>query len=562
VTPPPARGQARAQALLLLAIAGALLLPSVWTRDLWFPDEPRYAETSREMVLRGDFILPHLNGEPYFEKPPLFFWLTIAIGAIPGVPPGTGGRLVTVLSSAGVLLLTWRLGAVILGKGTGILASLLLATSLLFWLHGQTGVIDPLLTFFCTLAFYAYARHRRGDPRAILLFYASCSLGILAKGPVALLIPSMGALAFSLISDGRSALKARHALWGVPLALTPVALWLAAGAVDGGAAFAETMIFKQNLGRMVNAFIHREPPHFFVLAILMAVLPWTVFLPQALLSSVKERIGGVRPLLLPLVWFATGFLFFSIMSGKKTRYMLPLLPAASLLVAGWLVCRHLDGTGRIRRGRPALLLAASAGLIVAGAFIYLGFAGTGALPVSTLENLRRPGSEESLAAVESALAWPASLNVLIPAAVFGLLCATAIGLAIKGRGEALTVFLSGWLLLLVAAGILWAPVLNEAKSARGFADEIRERVRGSPVYSVLRRREGALNFYLPADRLPVLRLESELRHALAEPGARFIGSEEDLQLVERMQQVSLRRDACRRVGGRILCLASIPRRES
>ncbi len=561
MTPHPARGQARAQALLLLAIAGALFLPSVWTRDLWFPDEPRYAQACREMLRRGDFILPHLNGEPYLEKPPLFFWLSIALGKVPGIPPGTGGRLVAVLSSAGVLLLTWRLGAEILGKGTGILAALLLATSLLFWLHGQTGVIDPLLTFFCTLAFYAYARHRRGVPRTIVLFYASCSLGILAKGPVGLVVPSLGALAFALVSDGRSALKARHPLWGVPLSLTPVALWLAAGAIEGGAAFVETMIFKQNLGRMVSAFIHREPPHFFLLVILVVALPWTPFLPQALAHSLKERIGGIRPLLLPLVWFATGFLFFSIMSGKKTRYMLPLLPAASLLVAGWLVCRHLDGTGRIRRGRPALLLTVSAGLIVAGALVYLGLAGTGALPPSLLESLRRPGSEESLAAVESALAWPASLIVLIPAAIFGLLCAASIGLAIKGRGEALGVFLSGWLLLLVAAGLLWAPVLDVAKSARGFADEIRERVEGVPLYYVLGQSEAALNFYLPADRLPVLRLESELRHALETPGARFIGSENELRLVERMWEVSFRREACRRVGDRILCLASLPRRE-
>src|SRR5215475_2268145 len=87
--------------LALTLLASLLYLPSVWMRDLWNPDEPRYAEVAREMVARDDYALPHLNGAVYGEKPPLFFWLGAAAGSLPGVPFESGTRLVSALAALG-----------------------------------------------------------------------------------------------------------------------------------------------------------------------------------------------------------------------------------------------------------------------------------------------------------------------------------------------------------------------------------------------------------------------------------------------------------------------------
>jgi 4-amino-4-deoxy-L-arabinose transferase-like glycosyltransferase len=550
-------GRAPARILLLLAVAAALYLPSIWTRDLWNPDEPRYAETAREMIATGDYVVPHLNGYAYYEKPPLFFWLSIVAGAVPGVPPGAGGRLVAVLASAATLLLTWRIGALIMGEGTGTLAALLLSTSVLFWNLSQTGVIDPLLTLFCTLAIYGFARHLRGHSGGILLFYASCAGGMLAKGPVGLVIPGAAAVSYSLLDGGIRRLAAKHALWGLPLALAPVIAWLGAGAIRDGAVFVETMIVKQNLGRMIDAYVHPEPFYYFLIALPLALLPWTLFLPQALSSAARERICGHRPLLLPLAWFISGLIFFSLVSSKKTRYMLPLLPAASLLISGWIMRWHLDPHGRIRKGRWILLGSGLAGLILAGALWVILAGGPRALPESLSNPIYAPGGERALAAIEAALDWPSNLRILAPTLIFAASCAASARLALARRGEALTAFLSGWFLLLAMAGLLWVPMLNEIKSARGFADTIRPLIAGSETFYIERDHGAALNFYLPADHIPVVRRKAETRQDLERPGAKFIGSSEELNRLEEKSGIAFDERVCRRVGSRILCLASV-----
>src|SRR6267142_881045 len=144
--------EAEQPVLAIVLMACFLYLPCVWLRDLWNPDEPRYAEVAREMVARGDYLLPHLNGAVYGEKPPLFFWLGIVAGSLPGVPFASGTRLVSVLAALGTLLLTFRLGRRYGDPETGWLAALVLATSAMFVVHASSGVIDGTLTFLVVAA--------------------------------------------------------------------------------------------------------------------------------------------------------------------------------------------------------------------------------------------------------------------------------------------------------------------------------------------------------------------------------------------------------------------------
>jgi len=555
VTPCAAARRPGARAAAILALAAILYLPSVWNRDLWAPDEPKYAEAAREMTTTGDFILPHLNGDVYPEKPPLFFWLSIAASRVPGVPPGAGGRLVSVIASTATLLLTWRIGAIVMGEATGALAAFLLATSVLFWQLGQSGVIDPLLTALCTTAAYGFVSHRCGARTGMPIFYASCSLGVLAKGPVGFIVPALTALAYTSLRDGWRSLRASHPLWGIPLVIAPVALWLQAAASRGGSAYLETMLIKQNVGRAYDAFIHKEPLYYFLLILPVAFLPWTVFLPQALAASVRERVGQVRPMLFPLAWFASTFILFSAISGKKTRYMLPLFPAAALLVAGWMMRRFFEPDGRIRHGRGAVIAAALLGVGFAGVLAAPAVAGSGLLPRSTAATLSEPGSEAARAAVEAAFAWPGNLRLIVPAVLLGGCCAWAVSLAFSRRGESFAALFAGWALLLATGGPLWAPVINRVKSAAYLASEITQVAGEGPLYYVGSKHSGALNFYLKRDRIPLLRTPGDVLEAARDPSARFIGSREEFLRVQERAASAFSLGPCRRIGEDVLCLA-------
>lgn len=557
------RGWRLGRAAALLVLAAVLFLPSVWTRDLWDPDEPGYAEVTRQMELRGDYLVPWFNGAVYSEKPPLFFWASLAAGRIPGVPEGAGGRLVGVLASLGTMLLTWRIGALLMGEATGALAAALLSGCLIFWQLAQSGVIDPLLAFLTTASIYGFALHLRMRPGGMAVFYGAAALGILAKGPVALAVPALAAVCHTLLVGGPRALRARHPLWGIPLAAAPALLWLAGATMEAGPGYARTMLITQNVGRAVDAYVHRQPVWYYALILPFILLPLTPFLPQALVAGWRVRICGVRPMLLPLTWFGSTFLFFSAMSSKKTRYMLVLAPAAALLAAGWIMRRYVAQGGSIREGRAHMIILGGLGLALGAVLALPALAGPGLLPAGLTQPLQDPESAVARQALESALSWPGSLRLLVPAAILILSGALAAGLALRRRAEALTSFLAGWLLFLAVAGALWIPAINPVKSSRPFARLVREERPPGPLFLLDANHPPGLNFYLPADAIPVLQDRTSRLEAAALPEAGFIGNRPDMDRITRRTGIRYVDRRCRRVGEDVLCLArALPPPES
>jgi 4-amino-4-deoxy-L-arabinose transferase-like glycosyltransferase len=556
VIPEDSPGWRRGRLAAIAALAVILFLPSVWNRDLWDPDEPGYAEATRQMEVHGDWLVPHFNGGIYSEKPPLFFWLSLIAGKIPGVPAGSGGRLVGALASAGTLLLTWRIGALLMGEATGTLAAFLLSGCILFWNLAQSGVIDPLLAFLTTLAVYGFARHLRAMKKGMVVFYGAAGLAILAKGPVGLIVPALAAIACRLLSAGPGGLRARHPLWGLPLAAAPAGLWLALAAKRAGPEYLHTMLFTQNVGRAVNAYVHHEPVWYYLMVLPLALLPLTLFIPHAMVAAWREKICGIRPVLLPLAWFATTFIFFTVVSSKKTRYMLVLAPAAALLVAGWLMRRFFESNGRIREGRTLVMATAVLLAAVGAALAFPAIAGTSVLPADALLALSEPGSEDALAALSGVLRWPSSLRILVPASILLIAGLWACRLALHRRSEALTALLAGWLVCLAVAGAAWPPVLDPVKSARPLAAMVREHLPEGPLYLLDDNHPPGLNFYLPADALPVLLRKEERIAASQIPGAAFMGRRELMERVEEKVGIRFFDRHCRRVGATGFCIAS------
>ncbi len=539
-------------ALALLAVC--LYLPSVWNRDVWSPDEPRYAEVAREMVARGDYILPHLNGEVYGEKPPLFFWLGILAGELPGVPPDAGTRVVSALAALGTLILTFRLGRHLDDARTGWLAALVLATSAMFAAHATSGVIDGTLAFLVVACISAGLKAREsGSPVMWCFFYVIAGLAILTKGPIGLLIPAGVLFLNGLLEDGPRRSVGWHAAWGSLVAAGVVSLWLVPAIARGGTDYAGVILFKQNLGRAYESWHHREPVYYFLSVFPASFLPWIVLLPTALYGAAREAKRN-RLSRLALVWFVFTFVFFSLMSGKKTRYLLPLFPAAGMLVA--LELRRLfdetrAGAGRLRSVLP--LGAASLLLAVIGV-------GIAALPFTYGPSLLArysglaPDQHESLAWL---LHMPGALLLLVPglaAAVLGI-AGMAAALARPARSFACSAAVA----LIVLGWAQWVatPSFDAIKSAGPLAETVRRAA--GPGGTIVMYREnwaGIFNLFLQRETIPEISGLDRIADLLREsPQAVVLATPEDL---DRLEQAipALRTIDCRRVGEQRICAAA------
>src|SRR5216684_289896 len=149
--------------LLVCAILASILyLPALGRPALWEPDEGRYAEIAREMVLSGDYVTPRDDFELYFEKPPLVYWANAASIKFFGANE-FAVRLPAALFSIGQIIVTAALAEVMFGAATGLFSALALALSPLFFGFARFATLDPALAFFLTAALAAFYRASRAD---------------------------------------------------------------------------------------------------------------------------------------------------------------------------------------------------------------------------------------------------------------------------------------------------------------------------------------------------------------------------------------------------------------
>lgn len=361
---------------LIAALAALFWGTEYWQRDLWEPDEARYAYVAREMRQDGHWLVPHRSGEYYAHKPPLIFWLNNAFATFNG---GEINRLTTRLPTLlGTILSLWttgRIAAILFGGTAGWMAPMVLAVSALFWNVNGTGQIDGLLCGLQMLAFWllfsASIEPRRQTGLRLASAGLSMGLAVLAKGPVGLLVPLGAWISFCLFSGRRRLLLRPEMLWVPALALLPVAWWLASvlyfeAAPDG---FLDELFFKQNIGRVAGRFAegHRKPAWYFLACFLQDFLPWTPLLPVATVAlcrhdDCRTARHGVT------AWLVFVILFFTLSATKRNLYTLMAYPAAAMLMAaGW--DRIAAAPGRLRRvaqhAVAGMVLAAGTAMILA-----------------------------------------------------------------------------------------------------------------------------------------------------------------------------------------------------
>jgi 4-amino-4-deoxy-L-arabinose transferase-like glycosyltransferase len=335
VLPPPARGAAIALA------ACATLLLSLWlTRPALFDNEGRYAEVAREMLVLDEWVTPHLDFSIFLNKPPLLYWLAALVFHVSG--PSEWARLVPVLAAAVTILLTCRLGAALFGEAAGLVAGLLLATTLGFALEARTLRPDMLVMASVVATLFCWRQAREPGARTawLVAMYAAIGIGILAKGLVSLVVVAIPIVAVALGGEGPRALLALRPLLGAAVVAAIVLPWHVAVA-RRNPGFAWDYVVNQH----VLFFLDRKFPRdsegdslvFFWLAYLGRAFPTVVLAAATLGEAVRgarRRAGrAAEASWFCLAWLGGVLLFFSCAPSRLEHYSLPALPPTALLAA-------------------------------------------------------------------------------------------------------------------------------------------------------------------------------------------------------------------------------------
>jgi len=345
------------QVLILLVFCSLLFILGVGRWDLWNPDEPRYAQVAKEVVDRGDWVLMHVNGNTYEDKPPLFFWLIALSSFLWQGFTSFSARFPSAFFSTLTVLLTFFLGKKIYGSRTGFLSALILATSFEFAYLSTRANIDATLTFLTTasiLFFLHWYKNRKaeGDEKndkrglSIYGFYIGMALATLAKGPVGFILPLLVSLVYLLFQKDWKTIKNMRLPTGMVLFILIVLSWYLPAVLKGGQNFINETLLHHTFDRFAKGSSHIRPIYYYLTNFPVDFLPWFLFLPGALGYGLSKRREGVpKDFFFLLVWFVVIFLFFSISKGKRAIYLLPLYPAASLLV-GKFWDDYLSGSDR------------------------------------------------------------------------------------------------------------------------------------------------------------------------------------------------------------------------
>ncbi len=339
---------------LLFAV---LLLAVLPMRDLWAPDEPDFAQCVKEMRLRGEWLLPYLNGVPYSEKPILYYWVmkvsSMLLDALTGGLGFTQGvaawalRLPSVLAAVAFLSAFRRWAVRFLEPGLAVPAALILATTPLWFWQSQFIQIDLLFSAMLAWSWLSwlggyllltdskgnFERDKKDSSRWFLKAYIWLALAFLAKGPLAPVLSVLLLAGFLAWQRDFKVLRRTHLLAGLGITLLLVAPWYVAAGIKGGAHYAYELIILQNFERATRAWDHIQPWWKYGEYLLGDFFPWVLLLPALFLHLHRNRRLGDPAKRFLLLAFLVPFVFLSLPQSKQGKYLLMGYPFLALLLA-------------------------------------------------------------------------------------------------------------------------------------------------------------------------------------------------------------------------------------
>lgn len=324
----------------LLVLAALLLFPAIGVAPLQRA-EIYFMDAARAMVERGDWLVPYYRGEPFFDKPALTYWLMAFSFEHFGFS-AVAARLVPALATLLTILATLWLGSLTVGRRAAAAGALVLVTTLSFIGFGRVAMSDALLALWSTLSVaLGVAAYSGSGAWAVPLLGAALGLGFLTKGPIALLLPGLGLLWLMRTRRGeRVPVTTARVLIALGLFVLLGLGWFALVARRLGSGPLEYFFLRENLQRFAAATYDTDQPFWFYLTTYLGQgAPWSLFLPLAgarLLrgGATSTTARGARFL---LGWLGLMLIPLSLSRGKLDYYLLPLYPAAALLIGHYFV---------------------------------------------------------------------------------------------------------------------------------------------------------------------------------------------------------------------------------
>jgi 4-amino-4-deoxy-L-arabinose transferase-like glycosyltransferase len=499
--------------LALTVFTLLLFLPGLGTRDFWAPGEPIYGEVIRVMYERNNWLVPMLNGQLFADKPVLYFWLALGISKIAGGVNEWTVRLPAALGGLGLVLVTYQFGKTFYDRQTGFLSGLVLATSSRVLWESRFLRLDTVLSFFLFLGFYFFLKAftKKGSGNNYLLAYLCLALATLTKGPIGVALPGLAVLGLIAFDRQWRRIKEMRLVSGFIVVVLTIVPWLLLLHFRGDDQWIRDFIWTHNIQNYALEPIgHVRPFYYYFVNLPPDFLPWTLFVPGALLFYYpwKERLQNL-PTLALVCWFAAIFIFFSLSKSKIAYYLLPLLPSLALLVGCYLRALITD---KETQGMHWHLTAGFLYLLVC----LLGLTG-GVLPV-VVYRLER-----------ELFLW-----ALLSAAV---LVGGSISMFVFLRRKQLEPFFFSFLAVLLGASLIASvsilPHVDNYKSPRALGEAVRSRLPADvPVY-VFQSTMADFNYYSRRDQIPVVASKDEVsKLTLSGREAYLIINDKDLQQIK------------------------------
>lgn len=329
--------------LLLSLVIGLFYSLFLGDRSFAAPDEGRYVEIPREMVLSGDYITPRLNGIKYFEKPPLLYWLETIPIKLFGIHEWSMRLVPVVLGILGCLI-TYLAGLFLYDRKTGLLSATVLGTSILYYALSHLIILDMGVSVFITGALCAFIIGIQKPPGmerriCVYLFALSTALAILAKGLIGLAITGPIIVLWLLVQNQWKNLRPLYFPTALLLFLGVALPWHVLAAIRNPE-FLDFYFVHEHFTRFLTTLHRRyQPWWFFIPVIIVGFMPWIAFFIGAAKESIIKLIKHPKDHQTEAflwIWILFITIFFSTSNSKLIPYILPIFPALSLLTGHYL----------------------------------------------------------------------------------------------------------------------------------------------------------------------------------------------------------------------------------
>jgi 4-amino-4-deoxy-L-arabinose transferase-like glycosyltransferase len=345
--------------VLLLLLCLGLYLPGIASLPVTDRDEARFAQATRQMLETRDFIAIRFQDEARNKKPAGIYWLQAGSVALLSDAASNAiwpYRLPSLLGAATATLLTFGMGAALVGRQAAFLGAAVLATSLGLVVEAHLAKTDAVLLACVTAAQLALARiyvaarqHGDASPRFALLFWVALALGILVKGPVAPLAAALTVAALVAADRDWRWLRGLLPILGLILVAIIVVPWLVAISSATGGAFLSDSLGHDFLGKLIGAQeSHGAPPLYYLLLLTATFWPGTLFIAPAVAWAWHQRRDSAARFL--IAWAVPFWILLELVPTKLPNYLLPAFPALALACGSALVAA---GVGALRSWRWA-----------------------------------------------------------------------------------------------------------------------------------------------------------------------------------------------------------------